>query len=348
MRDRAAIQAARVNVAYTKITSPINGVVGLRQVDPGNIVHAADATGLILVTQLQPIAVIFTLPEDQIPAVLKLMRAGRKLVVEAYDRSMATHLGTGTLLTVDNQIDTTTGTLKAKAVFDNRDNALFPNQFVNVRLVLEERQNSLVVPAAAIQTGAAGNFVYLVKEGKAPRDPNAPGGGGRGKGKRAAAADSSAPDTSAAAPAAGGDEEAANGEAKKPAGPQYYVTVQPVAVDLTEGSQVVLKEGVKPGDQVVTDGQEKLKPYSKVTPKQAPVRARGANGGSGTPAEVPSTPAAAADVTQGAGASDDAGQSGHSKGRHVGQDSTQGATPDPGASGKGRHGGQTKDAGSRP
>ena len=190
--DRAAIQAARVNVAYTKITSPINGVVGLRQVDPGNIVHAADTTGLILVTQLQPIAVIFTLPEDQLPTVLKLMRAGKKLVVEAYDRSMATHLGTGTLLTVDNQIDTTTGTLKAKAVFDNKDSALFPNQFVNIRLVLEERLNSLVVPAAAIQSGQAGNFVYLVKEGKAPRDPNA-AGGGRGKHAAAAGADASAP-----------------------------------------------------------------------------------------------------------------------------------------------------------
>ena len=107
--DRAAIQAAKVNVAYTKIASPINGVVGLRQVDPGNIVHAADTTGLILVTQLQPISVIFTLPEDQLPEVLKLMRAGRKLVVEAFDRAQATHLGTGTLLTVDNQIDTTDG-----------------------------------------------------------------------------------------------------------------------------------------------------------------------------------------------------------------------------------------------
>ena len=114
--DRAAIQAAEVNVAYTKITSPINGVVGLRQVDAGNIVHASDANGLLVVTQLQPIAVIFTLPEDQLPAVLKLERAGHELVAEAYDRSNATMLETGSLLTLDNEIDTTTGTVKAKAV----------------------------------------------------------------------------------------------------------------------------------------------------------------------------------------------------------------------------------------
>jgi multidrug efflux system membrane fusion protein len=268
--DRAAIQAARVNVAYTRITSPINGVVGLRQVDPGNIVHAADTTGLILVTQLQPISVIFTLPEDQLPPVLKLMRSGHKLVVEALDRSMTTHLGTGTLLTVDNQIDTTTGTLKAKAVFDNKDGALFPNQFVNVRLILEERQNSLVVPASAIQTGASGDFVYVVKQGKAPRDPNAP---------RTTASENASVAEKSAEP--GEDGEAAP---KKPSGPQYYVAVQPVVVDLTEGSQVVLKSGVNPGDQLVVDGQEKLKLYSKVSPRQASARASATQSAGSAPA----------------------------------------------------------------
>ena len=119
-------------MVYTRITSPIDGVVGLRQVDPGNIVHAADTTGLVLVTQLQPISVIFTLPEDYLPQVLAATRAGRKLEVEAFDRSETTHLATGSLLTVDNQIDTTTGTDKVKAVFDNHENTLFPNQFVNV------------------------------------------------------------------------------------------------------------------------------------------------------------------------------------------------------------------------
>ncbi len=278
--DRAAIQAAKVNVAYTKIASPINGVVGLRQVDPGNIVHAADTTGLILVTQLQPISVIFTLPEDQLPEVLKLMRAGRKLVVEAFDRAQATHLGTGTLLTVDNQIDTTTGTLKGKAVFDNKDGALFPNQFVNVRVVLEERANSLVVPAAAIQTGSNGNFVYVVKQGKAPKDSNA----------------TPTTDSSGVVEPARGKSRTGSSPGSGTSGPQYYVAVQNVVVDLTEGSQVVLKSGVNAGDQVVVDGQEKLKQYSKVTPIRSSQRAPTQNGASATPSlsdspsTAPSTP----------------------------------------------------------
>ncbi len=160
--DQAAIQAAKVNLEYAKITSPIDGVVGLRQVDPGNIVHASDSTGLLVVTQLQPIAVIFTLPEDQLPQVAGQVKAGKVLNVEAYDRSNTTHLASGKLLTLDNQIDTTTGTVKVKAVFDNKDGALFPNQFVNVRLILQDRQNAIVVPAAAIQTGSQGNFVFQV------------------------------------------------------------------------------------------------------------------------------------------------------------------------------------------
>src|SRR5580693_5665856 len=167
--DEAAIQAAKVNLGYTKIVSPIDGVVGLRQVDPGNIVHATDTNGLLVVTQLQPIAVIFTLPEDHLQDVLKLTHNGHTLAVEAYDRSGTQHLATGKVLTVDNQIDTTTGTVKVKAVFDNKDGALFPNQFVNVRLILEERANSLVLPAAAMQNGASGSFVYLLKKGAPPK-----------------------------------------------------------------------------------------------------------------------------------------------------------------------------------
>jgi multidrug efflux system membrane fusion protein len=162
--DEAAIQAAKVNLAYTRITSPIDGVVGLRLVDRGNIVHAADTTGLVLVTQLQPIAVVFTLPEDLLPQVVQRLHNGEKLVVDAYDRSEETHLATGSLLTLDNQIDTTTGTDKLKAVFPNKDDLLFPNQFVNVRLVLEQRKNVIVLPAAALQNGNQGTFVYVVGE----------------------------------------------------------------------------------------------------------------------------------------------------------------------------------------
>jgi multidrug efflux system membrane fusion protein len=241
--DQAAIQAAKVNLGYTKIVSPINGVVGLRQVDPGNIVHANDTTGLLVVTQLQPIAVIFTLPEDQLPEVLKRTRGGSRLAVEAFDRAASTHLASGSLLTVDNQIDTATGMVKAKAVFDNRDGALFPNQFVNVRLILQEKQNAIVIPAAALQTGTRGNFVYLLKQGQPPADLV--------EKKR---------DTDKPLP------ELAENQTN------YYVEAQTVNVELTEGAQVILNGGVKAGDQIVVDGQEKLKNGSKVFPKTAPVK----------------------------------------------------------------------------
>ena len=266
--DKAAIEAAKVNVAYTRITSPIDGVVGLRQVDPGNIVHAADATGLILVTQLQPIAVIFTLPEDQLPEVLELVRSGKKLDVEAYDRSESTHLASGTLLTLDNQIDSTTGTDKVKAVFPNKDGALFPNQFVNVRLVLQERQNALVVPASAIQTGSQGSFVYEVKQGTAPAGKPGANPGGRRGGGAGAAPGGSGQATGPAPAASGATAGGGAGAGRRGAGangPSYYVVAQPVKVDLTEGTEVILASGVNPGDQVVIDGQEKLLDGSKVT-----------------------------------------------------------------------------------
>ena len=275
--DRAAIQAAKVNVAYTRITSPINGVVGLRQVDAGNIVHASDATGLLVVTQLHPIAVIFTLPEDQLQQVLKGIRAGHKLIVEAFDRSETTHLASGTLLTVDNQIDTTTGTVKAKAVFENNDGALFPNQFVNVRLILEQRPNALVLPAAAIQNGSSGNFVYTVKKCPDTGCPKPAGNGGgakasnaKGKGPGAGNTDAAPADETTTAGKGG-----AAAEPQEKPGPKYYVDVQNVMVDLTEGSQVIVKSGVQPGDMVVVDGQEKLKKNSRVTPQQGKSNAGG-------------------------------------------------------------------------
>ncbi|GGA67529.1 multidrug resistance protein MdtA [Edaphobacter acidisoli] len=246
--DKAAIEAARVNLNYTKITSPIDGVVGLRLVDPGNIVHATDTTGLLVVTQLQPIAVIFTLPEDQLPQVLELMRGGNQLAVDAYDRSGTTHIATGRVLTVDNQIDPTTGTVKVKAVFNNKDGALFPNQFVNIRLILQQRPNALVIPASALQSGAQGNFVFLVKQGNPPSS--------KSDNDSSAA---SQPESSGSASSSS----SASGQ-KKPHS-NAYVVAQPVQVDLTEGAQVILKSGLTPGDQVVVDGQEKLKDGSRVT-----------------------------------------------------------------------------------
>ena len=254
--DRAAIEAAKVNLAYTKISSPINGVVGLRQVDPGNIVHAADSTGLLVVTQLQPIAVIFTLPEDQLPTVLKLIRNGTKLTAEAWDRSNTTRLAVGTLLTIDNQIDQTTGTAKLKAVFDNQDGALFPNQFVNIRLILEQMQNAMVVPAAAIQSGTQGNFVYVVKPGDPPS-----GSGGAAPNSNSKRGGRAKQGTAPASGAGAGDgADAGTGRNQL----HYYVAAQTVVEKVTEGSQVILTSGVNPGDLIVVDGQEKLKDGSRV------------------------------------------------------------------------------------
>jgi membrane fusion protein, multidrug efflux system len=162
--DQAAIDSAKLNLVYTKITAPLSGRIGLRQVDSGNMIHSADVTGLAVITQLQPISVIFSLPEDQLPSVLERLRHGATLRVEAYDRDGRTKLADGTLLTVDNQIDQTTGTSKLKAVFPNKDYALFPNQFVNIRLWLDTRKDVLIIPAVAIQRGPTGTFVYAVRD----------------------------------------------------------------------------------------------------------------------------------------------------------------------------------------
>jgi membrane fusion protein, multidrug efflux system len=161
-QDQANIDNAKLQITYAKITSPITGVVGLRQVDPGNIVHAADTTGMILITQLQPIQVQFTIPEDSLPQVVQKLRAGLKLPAEAWNRDNSKKLATGVLVTLDNQIDNTTGTSKLKAVFDNEDNALFPQQFVNIRLLVDTLSNQLVVPPVAVQNGQQGTFVYVV------------------------------------------------------------------------------------------------------------------------------------------------------------------------------------------
>jgi len=160
--DNAAIENAQLQVDWCSIKSPINGRIGLRLVDPGNII-SANTTNLVIINQFKPMAVYFTLPENQLPQVLHKLAADKKMPVDAYDRADTQKLASGVLLTADNQIDTTTGTAKLKAVFDNADSVLFPNQFVNIHLVLENRPNALVVPSAAIQSGLQGaNFVWTV------------------------------------------------------------------------------------------------------------------------------------------------------------------------------------------
>ena len=161
--DQAQVDAQKLNLVYAHIISPVTGRVGLRQVDAGNYVQTSDPNGIVVVTQLQPISVIFTLPEDSLPAVMKQVHTGVSLPVTAYDRTGTTALGTGRLETVDNQIDTTTGTVKLRAIFDNEQEILFPNQFVNVQLLVDTLHDTDIVPVSAVQHGAPGAFVYVAK-----------------------------------------------------------------------------------------------------------------------------------------------------------------------------------------
>jgi multidrug efflux system membrane fusion protein len=229
--DQAQIDNAKLQLVYCNITAPFTGRVGLRQVDPGNIVHAADTNPMLILTQLQPIAVIFTLPEDQLPTVAQHMK-NSTLPVEAYSRDNQIKLATGKLQTIDNQIDQTTGTAKLKAVFDNKDNQLWPNQFVNANLLLETQKKSTVLPTAAILRGPQGTFVYLVK-------------------------------------------------------PDKTVEARSVKIALTQGNTTAIASGVKPGDTVVTDGQDKLQTGSKIEPRSGGP----GNNASGSGLVSPGTPA---------------------------------------------------------
>jgi multidrug efflux system membrane fusion protein len=218
--DQAQIDTVKLNLAYTRITAPVSGRIGLRQIDVGNMVHASDPNGLLVITQLQPIAVIFSLPQDNLQAVSQHMGKG-KLAVDAYSRDDQTKIATGFLTTIDNQIDVTTGTGKLKAVFENRDRSLWPNEFVNVHLLLEVRKNNTVVPSAAIQRGPQGTYVFVVK-----------------------------PDSTA--------------------------EMRNVATSISQGNLTAITQGLKPGEVVVTDGQDKLQPGTKVA-----VRGPGAGGQNG-------------------------------------------------------------------
>ena len=161
--DQGVIDAAKLNIVYCHITAPITGRIGLRLVDPGNIVHASDTNGMLVITQIQPISVIFTIAEDQLPPVFQKTRAGQRLEVDAYDRAMTTRLATGQLTTIDNQIDQSTGTVKIRATFPNENDALFPNQFVNARLLVQEKTGVTLLPTAAIQLNSNMTYVWLAK-----------------------------------------------------------------------------------------------------------------------------------------------------------------------------------------
>jgi multidrug efflux system membrane fusion protein len=209
MIDESQVETAKLNLAYAHIISPVDGVTGIRLVDPGNIIHAADTTGIVVITQLDPIAVIFTLPQDDLPAVSEAMGKG-ELGVDAFDRAGGAKLGTGKVLLIDNQINQTTATIRLKAVFPNPTAALWPNQFVKARLLLNTRKDAIVIPTPAIQRGPKGIFVYVI-------------------------------------------------------GADSTVSVRPVVIETTQGDQTLLTSGVKPGEQVVVDGQNQLRPGSKVS-----------------------------------------------------------------------------------
>jgi multidrug efflux system membrane fusion protein len=159
----AQVSNAKLQLSFTKVLAPISGRLGLRQVDIGNLVRSGDANGIVVITQMQPISVLFTVPESDLPAVLDALRSGNSPAVEAWDRAETTLLATGTLQTVDNQIDPATGTIKLRAIFQNSDEKLFPNQFVNINLKLSTVRAATVVPAAAIQRASFGTFVYVIK-----------------------------------------------------------------------------------------------------------------------------------------------------------------------------------------
>lgn len=232
--DQGQVESAKLNLAYCRIAAPIGGRVGLRLVDTGNIVHAADATGIVMVNQVQPITVIFTIAADKLPQVLQQMHAGHQLEVDAFDRDNQKQLATGSLAAVDNQIDQTTGTVRLRAVFPNQEDALFPSQFVNARLLVDTLRHTVLVPTAAIQRSPTSTFVYRVKA-------------------------------------------------------DHTVDSRPVVVQLSEGDTTALSSGVAPGEIVVTDGVDRLRPGSKVAATMADAKARPARQGT-APAPAPAVP----------------------------------------------------------
>lgn len=258
-QDQAAIDNAKLNLTYARVTAPISGRVGLRLVDPGNIVHASDATGLFVITQLQPIAALFTIPENNLAPVLQRLRAHAALRTEAWDHDKTKLLSAGRLLTVDNQIDPTTGTSKLKAVFENRDNALFPNQFVNIRLLVDTLHNQVIVPGAAVQRGEQGTFVYVITP---PPPAGAHPAGGAPAGATAAQANAQAKNTppSQRTPPQPGHPGQGQGQGHI----DGVAQVRQVVVGITEGDNVSIKSGVNAGDKVVVDGAERLQNGSPV------------------------------------------------------------------------------------
>ena len=245
--DQAQIGTAKLNLAYCHIVAPVSGRVGMRQVDAGNYVTPGDSAGIVVITQTQPMSVIFNLPEDNLPAVLKRTHAGATLSVTAFDRSGATRLADGSLVAIDNQIDPTTGTVRLRANFANADEGLFAGQFVNARLLVDTLPHAVVVPSSAVLHGTPGAYVYVVTDAPAT----------------AAAA---TPDATASAPApVAGDAPATSPAVAGGSGTASVVAVRVVTLGPVAGDDVTILTGLAPGERVVVDGADKLKDGLAVT-----------------------------------------------------------------------------------
>ncbi|HXX94388.1 MAG TPA: efflux RND transporter periplasmic adaptor subunit, partial [Planctomycetota bacterium] len=242
--DQAQVDNAKLQLTYSNITAPVTGRIGLRMVDLGNQVHASDTTGLAVITQTQPMSVIFNLPEESLRPILPKIRASEKLPVDAYDRDLKTVLATGTVLALDNQVDPSTGTVRVRAVFPNEKEALLPNQFVNARLLAVTRKDVVIVPTAAIQRGQT-TLVYIIKPEPAGASPKASG--------NAADAGKTPPPAS----------EGGAGKASPPA-LEGRIETRTVRPGPSEGEETIIESGLEPGELVVTEGVDKLVPKSRV------------------------------------------------------------------------------------
>jgi membrane fusion protein, multidrug efflux system len=267
--DQGTVQYDTVEVAYCHITSPINGRVGLRLVDPGNLVTANSSTALLVVTQIQPVTVIFTLAEDSLQQVLQQMRGGKALEVDAYDRTNTKLIEKGKLITVDNQIDTVTGTVKLRAQFNNPNGQLFPNEFVNTRLLVKTLDNQVLVPSSAIQHNGAIDYVYLV-QGLTPKAPGNSSGqatGGQGGGHHGGGAGSGGGGKSASGGTGSGgtggkSSGSGSGGGNQPVGKAVMTTVKS---GISDSGNTVVTSGLKPGDVVANSSFQKLVDGSPVT-----------------------------------------------------------------------------------
>ena len=254
--DEGTVQFDEVQVGFCHITSPITGRVGLRLIDPGNVVQSGSSTVLAVVTQMQPITVIFTIPEDSLAQVEAQLHKGAKLTVDAYDRTAQTKIGSGKLITTDNQIDTTTGTVKLRAQFDNKDQALFPNAFVNARLLVNTLHNVTLIPTSAIQHNGQLSFVYVLSNTPPANKTNAKGGDKKSQGE------SNGPEPGHAQPPAPGAKKGAD-KAARPAGPTLTAEMRTIKPGPTNGLETAV-EGVKGGEVVANSSFDKLQNSSQV------------------------------------------------------------------------------------